>query len=90
MIEAEETKIISGHYWKILVAATEFNKKIEKKDVVILRGKYKGRRAQIQYYYFDRNVHMFAIEIYQLRGKGFILPEHREKFISAQHLELVK
>ncbi len=57
-------------------------------DVILKRGKYKGRRAQIQDYYFDHGKEYLHVFIYRLDNRaGF---KGREKFIEDHHREFLE
>lgn len=69
-------------------ATSQINLFIKNRDVILKRGKYEGRHAQIQEYYFDHGKEYLRVFIYRVDGRtGF---KGREKFIDDHHAEFIE
>lgn len=68
---------------------------LRQKDVILKRGRYKGRRAQIQDYYFDHGKEYVHVFVYRMdnkkgfRGKEKFIDDHYREFIELEDCELV-
>lgn len=71
------------------------NKILKGKDVILKWGKYKGRRAQIQEYYFDHGKEYLHVFIYRtdkrvgFKGREKFIDDHNREFLEYEDCELV-
>jgi phospholipase C len=71
-----------------LETVKEINKQIIGLDAILKNGKYKGRKVQIQRYYFDSGDERLHVLIYRLNDKvGF---KGREQFIDDHYHEYIR
>lgn len=65
-------------------------------DVILRWGKYEGRRAQIQEYYYDHGKEYVRVFIYRLdnrpgfKGREKFIDDHSHEFLEFEDCELIK
>lgn len=80
--------MINVHQKNVRTLADEITELLKGVDVTLLRGKYKGRRAQVQEYHHQLGGHTLNVFIYrQDKKEGF---KGKEKFIDDHHAEYVR
>lgn len=80
---------IDGLAIRIAEITQTLNEVLKDRNVIILKGKYKGRNAQIQYYYWSHGNYVH-IKIYKKNNKGFILAENQAEYRRFENLELIE
>jgi len=86
---------LTANYNQQCAIVRNMNILLRNRDVVLKHGRYKGRRAQIQDYYFDHGKEYVHLFIYRMdnrvgfKGREKFIDDHQREFVELQDCELV-